>query len=103
MIANTFNIAFSGANTLLTSTAVPESFNVAAWDPYASATQTYLKIYLNDFSQNVTFRLTGVTTSDGSTPPTPPAQSVPDAAATAPLLGLALLGAALLRRRLARA
>jgi hypothetical protein len=105
LIANTFNISFSGANTLLSSTAVPESFNVSAWDPYGSATQTYLKIYLNDFSQNVTFRLTGVTASDGSitNPPNPPVASVPDVTATAPLFGLALLGAALLRRRQLRA
>ena len=101
LIANTFNISFSGANTLLSSTAVPESFNVADWDPYGFATQTYMKIYLHDFTQNVTFRLTGVTVSDGSEPtsPTGPGASVPDATATAPLLALAVAGLVCLRRR----
>lgn len=105
LIANTFNISFGGANTLLNSTAVPASFNVADWDPYGFATQTYLKIYLDNFSQNVTFRLTGVTVSDSTkpTPPTPPASSVPDNAATLPLLAVALLALAGLRCRRARA
>lgn len=102
LTANTFNISFAGANTLLSSTAVPLSFSMSDWDQYGSATQTYLKIYLDNFTQFVTFRLTGVTTSDGSTPTTPTA-SVPDATASAPLLGLSLLAAALLKRRKAKA
>lgn len=100
MIVNTFNISFSGANTLLNSTAVPGGFSLADWDPYGFATQTYMKMYLENFSQNVTFRLTSITTPDGTKPPsTPPASAVPDTAATAPLLGLSLLAAALLKRR----
>src|SRR6478735_5719631 len=104
MIANIFNISFGGANTLLSSTAVPTSFNIADWDPYGSATQTYLKIYLQNFEQSVTFRLTGATVSDGAkpTPPTPPASSVPDNATTLPLLAVALLALAGLHRRRAR-
>jgi uncharacterized protein (TIGR03382 family) len=97
LTANTFNISFGGANTILSSTAVPMDFDLGLWDPYGSATQTYLKIYLNDFSQNVTFRLTDVSSSDGSVPP--PTPSVPEIAGTAPLMAWSLLGVLLLRRR----
>ena len=102
MTANAFNISFAGANTLLSSTAVPTGFSMLDWDPYGYASQTYMKIYLQNFNDSVTFRLTGVTILDGSTPTTP-VNSVPDASATAPLLGLSLLAAALLKRRQAKA
>lgn len=94
LTANTFNISFGGSNLILGSTVVPTEFDLGLWDPYGFATQTYLKIYLNNFTQSVNFQILSVTSSDG-----PAAPVVPDTAATLPLLGLALTGLLLIRRR----
>lgn len=84
--ADAFNLVFGGSNTILNSTVVPGTIDLGAWDPYNFATQTYAKIYFDNYAKDETFRFTAAT------------NAVPEPGTWGLLAGAAALGALLKRR-----
>lgn len=85
--ADAFNLVFGGSNTILNSTVVPGTIDLAAWDPYNFATQTYAKIYFDNYAKDETFRFTATTAA------------VPEPGTWGLLAGASALVGLLLRRR----